>query len=54
MKESSKGYRIIEHPADMGIEAHGDTLQAVFEYLARGLMSVIVDPSSIDPFEKPW
>jgi len=46
------GYRILEHPADMGIEAYGKSLKEVFEYAALGLVSIIVDPASIDPVEQ--
>lgn len=41
------GYRILDHPADLGIEARGKTLAEAFEQAARGLTSVIVDPDSI-------
>ena len=47
-----EGYRILEHPADIGLEAHGKSLKEVFEYAARGLMSIIVDPAGIDPIEQ--
>ena len=45
------GYTILEHPADIGIEARGDTLQQVFEQAAKGMMSVILDPGSVDSVE---
>lgn len=47
-----EGYRILEHPADVGIEAHGKSLREAFEYAALGLMSIIVDPTGIDPVEQ--
>jgi SHS2 domain-containing protein len=47
-----EGYRILEHPADVGIEVHGKSLREVFEYAALGLMSIIVDPTGIDPVEQ--
>ncbi len=40
-------YRILEHPADLGIEAEGDTLSEAFASAARGLMSVVVAPESV-------
>ncbi len=40
-------YRILEHPADLGIEAEGETLAEAFASAARGLMSVVVDPESV-------
>jgi SHS2 domain-containing protein len=42
------GYTIIEHPADLGIEAGGDSLAGAFIQAARGLMSVIVDQDSVE------
>jgi SHS2 domain-containing protein len=42
------GYSILEHPSDIGIEAQGDDLAEAFEQAARGMMSVIVDLSSVD------
>lgn len=41
------GYRILDHPADLGVEARGNTLAETLEQAARGLMSVIVDPDSV-------
>ena len=46
------GYSILDHPADLGIEATGETLAEAFEQAASGLISVILDPSSIDSPEK--
>ncbi|HLB00006.1 MAG TPA: archease [Bacteroidota bacterium] len=40
-------YRILEHPADLGIEAEADTLEETFAFAARALMSVIVEPDSV-------
>jgi SHS2 domain-containing protein len=47
-----EGYRILEHPADVGIEAFGNTLENAFEYAALGLTSIIVEPASVDPSEQ--
>lgn len=41
------GYLILDHPADLGIEARGNTPAEAFEQAARGLISVIVDPDSV-------
>jgi len=41
------GFRILEHPADLGIEGSGGTLAKAFEGCARGLVSIFVDPSSV-------
>jgi SHS2 domain-containing protein len=46
------GYRILEHPADVGIEAFGHTLEEAFEHAALGLTSIIVEPASVDPSEQ--
>lgn len=47
-----EGYSILEHPADIGLEAHGKSLKEVFEYAAVGLMSIVVDPTGIEPVEQ--
>ncbi len=41
------GYTILEHPADVGIEAHGRTLGEALALAAEGLMSIILDPASV-------
>jgi SHS2 domain-containing protein len=41
------GYSILEHPSDLGIEAHGVTLKEAFEQAAVGLMSIIVNPMTV-------
>lgn len=46
------GFRILEHPADIGIEARGRSLKSAFRYAALGLLSIIVDPDSVDPAER--
>ncbi len=40
-------FTILEHPADIGIEARGVTLANAFEQAATGLMSIIVELSSV-------
>jgi len=40
-------YSILEHPADLGIEARGNTLREAFEEAAVGLTSVIVDLDNV-------
>ncbi|MDI6780248.1 MAG: archease [Bacteroidota bacterium] len=42
------GHKILEHPADIGIEAYGSNLKAAFEQSAIALMSVILDSSNIN------
>lgn len=43
----NSGFRVLEHPADIGIEAHGPTMADAFEAAAAGLLSLIVDPASV-------
>ena len=45
------GYLILDHPADLGIEARGKTLAEAFGQVAYGLVSVILDPASVQPVE---
>jgi SHS2 domain-containing protein len=42
-------FRLIEHPADLGIEAWGPHLASAFEQAAQALISVIVDPVTVVP-----
>jgi SHS2 domain-containing protein len=46
------GYRLLEHPADVGIEARGHGLDEAFKYAALGLTSIIVEPASVDASEE--
>lgn len=48
MDEPSSGYVLLDHPADVGIEAFGKDLAGAFEQAALALMSVILDPDKID------
>lgn len=41
--KSAEPWKIIEHPADVGIEATGKSLQEAFENAAYGLFSLIAD-----------
>lgn len=45
------GYVILDHPADMGIEAYGKNLNEAFQEAAIALTSIILDASSIEPIE---
>ena len=42
------GFDLLDHPADLGIEARGKTMAQAFEQAATGLMSVILDLSSVE------
>lgn len=41
-------FTILEHPADLGIEARGPSLHVAFRNSARGLMSIIIDLTTVD------
>ncbi|HVN81400.1 MAG TPA: archease [Terriglobia bacterium] len=43
-----KGFRILDHPADLGIEAYGKTLAEAFEQAALGLVSIIANASRVE------
>lgn len=45
------GYVILDHPADLGIEAYGNNLNEAFQEAAIALTSIILDASSIEPIE---
>jgi SHS2 domain-containing protein len=45
-------FSLIEHPADLGIEAQGPTLAAAFEQAAHGFISILVDPATVSGKER--
>ena len=45
-------YRIIEHTADVGIEAEGRNLEEAFEETAKGMFAIITDGSKIEAREE--
>ena len=49
MEQENPGawFRILEHPADVGIEAHAGSLGAVFEECAKALVSIIMDATTL-------
>ncbi|HXG00775.1 MAG TPA: archease [Bacteroidota bacterium] len=49
LNDVSASFRILEHPADLGIEAHGSTLEEAFAQAAVGLVSIILDPATVEP-----
>ena len=51
MTEQKKGFTILDHPADVGIEAYGGTLAEAFEQAALGLMSILLDCSKAEDRE---
>jgi SHS2 domain-containing protein len=44
---ASAGFRILEHPADLGIEARGGSIGEAFEQAAAGLISILLDPAGV-------
>ncbi|HET6961051.1 MAG TPA: archease [Terriglobia bacterium] len=48
MSSTLPGFNLIDHPADLGIEARGSTMAEAFEQAATGLMSVILNLSSVE------
>ena len=47
MEHPFAGYSLLDHPADLGIEAFGRNLAEAFEQAALALISVILDPDKI-------
>ena len=46
-----KKYRILEHTADVGIEAKGKTLKKAFENAASGMLSIMTEPEKVEEKE---
>ena len=42
-------FKLIEHTADMGIEAHAESLSRIFEEVAQGLTAMIYADSTASP-----
>ena len=45
-------YELIEHTADIGIKAGGQTLEEAFANAALGMFSIMADPKSVQEREK--
>lgn len=45
--QMDSGFRILEHPADTGLEVWGPNLSEVFRQAALALMSIVVEPASV-------
>lgn len=41
-------FQILEHPSDLGIEVRGSTLEEAFSGAAAGLISIILDLTSVE------
>jgi SHS2 domain-containing protein len=48
LERGQAGFRILEHPSDLGIEASGSTVGEAFEQAALGLVAVIAEPKTIE------
>lgn len=44
-------FEILEHPADVGFRAWGNSLEELFGNCAQALLSIIVDPSDVEGIE---
>ena len=42
------GYRILDHTADVGIAASGDTLAEALAFLAKGMFALITNPETVE------
>lgn len=40
-------YKILEHTADVGIEARGKTLKEAFQNAASGMLSIMINPEKV-------
>ena len=43
---------MLDHPADIGIESWGSTFSEALSMAVSGLVSVLVDPATVDPIEQ--
>ncbi len=44
-----KHYELVEHTADVGVKAYGETIAEAFEHAAEGMFDIITDESTIQP-----
>jgi len=44
-----KKFDLVEHTADVGVQAYGETVSQAFENAALGMFSIITDPSKVAP-----
>lgn len=47
----TRGFTIREHPADVGIAAHGPTMAEAFQCTAEGMFSLLADLAQVRPLE---
>ncbi len=53
-KSIMEKYKILEHTADVGIEAEGATLKEAFENAASGMLSIMIDPEKVEEEEESY
>ncbi len=46
---SAPFFEILEHPADIGFRAYGDTLPALFVHSALAMLWIAGDPAAVEP-----
>lgn len=47
-----KGYEFLEHTADVGLRATGESLRELFIHCAQGLVELLVEDSLLEPREE--
>jgi SHS2 domain-containing protein len=45
-------FELLEHPADIGFRAYGNSMEELFANCAHALISIILDPSGIIPVQQ--
>jgi len=45
-------FEVVEHTADVGLVAHGRSLEELFANAARGMMHFLIDPAAVRPAER--
>ena len=52
MAQDCPAFRILDHTADVGLEAYGTDLSALFANAARGMFQIMADPRTVQPLEQ--
>ena len=52
MSTRKNGFRILDHTADVGLQAHGADLAELFANAARGMFSIVVSLETVQPTEQ--
>ena len=47
MRDSAPGFRILDHTADIALEATGADLRELFANAARGMFEITIDPKTV-------